>query len=246
MCDGKTYKGIFSKNSNRLNHIIDAYFLWCWCMKWEINMELKEQLKKALTELRKTKERKFDQTVDLIVNLQKFDVKKNAVNVFTSIPHKIKDKKICGFLEAKNKNVETITADEFKKYKGKTELKKLVKRFDFFIAQGSVMPKVATTFGRVLGPAGKMPSPQLGLLVNVDDKTINELKKKIDNSVKIRAKEASIKLAIGKQSMKDEDIVENILAVYNALLKNLPREKENIKNVEIKFTMTKPVKIDIR
>jgi len=209
-------------------------------------MELKEQLKKALTELRKDKERKFNQTIDLIVNLQKFDVKKNAMNLFTSVPHKVKDKKICGFLESKNKNIETITADEFKKYSDKKELKKLVKKFDFFIAQASVMPKVATTFGRVLGPAGKMPSPQLGLLVNVDDKAIEELKKKINNSVKIRAKEASIKLAIGKQSMKDEEIIENIVAVYNALLKVLPREKENVKNIEIKFTMTKPQKINIR
>ena len=54
---------------------------------------MKEKLSKALTELRKDKERKFDQTVDLIVNLQKFDVKKNQVNIFISVPHKIKGKK---------------------------------------------------------------------------------------------------------------------------------------------------------
>jgi hypothetical protein len=29
-------------------------------------------------------------------------------------------------------------------------------------------------------------------------------------------------------------------------LKELPREKENIKNVELKFTMTKPEKIQVR
>ena len=40
------------------------------------------------------------------------------------------------------------------------------------------MPKVATTFGRILGPLGKMPSPQLGIILNTDDKTINELKRK--------------------------------------------------------------------
>jgi ribosomal protein L1 len=108
------------------------------------------------------------------------------------------------------------------------------------------MPKVATSFGRVLGPAGKMPSPQLGIIVNADDKTINELKNKINNSIKIKAKESSIKLAIGKQSMKDEEIIENILVVYNSVLKALPRQKENIKNLEIKFTMTKPQKIMIR
>jgi len=209
-------------------------------------MTLKEDLKKALNELRKEKERKFDQTVDLIINLQKYDIKKNPLNLFISVPHKIKDKKICGFLEIKNKNIETITKDGFKKYSDKKELKKLVKKFDFFIAEASLMPKVATTFGRILGPVGKMPSPQLGILANVNEKAINELKVKINNSIKIRTKEASIKLAIGKQNMKDEEIIENIITVYNAILKALSREKDNIKNIEVKFTMTKPQKINIR
>ena len=44
-------------------------------------MELKEKLIKALAELRKGKERKFDQTLDLIINLQKFDSRKNSVNL---------------------------------------------------------------------------------------------------------------------------------------------------------------------
>jgi len=209
-------------------------------------MALKEDLKKSLSELRNEKERKFDQTVDLIINLQKFDLKKNAISLLVPVPHKIKDKKICAFLEAKNESVDTITSDEFKKYSDKKELKNLVNKYDFFIAQASLMPKVATTFGRVLGPAGKMPSPQLGIIMNVDDKTISELKNKINNNVKIKVKESSIKLAIGKQSMKDEEIIENIILIYNAVLKALPRDKENIKNVEIKFTMTKPQKIKIR
>ena len=210
-------------------------------------MELKDQLKKALEELRKEKERKFDQTVDLIINLQKFDIKKNQVNMFVSVPHKIKDKKIAGFLEVKNDKVETITADQFKKYhNNKNELKKIIKKYDFFIAQASVMPKVATTFGRVLGPVGKMPSPQLGIIVNADDKTIDELKKKINSSIKIRTKESSIKVPIGKQSMKDEEIIENSMSIYNALIKNLPRDKENVKNIELKFTMSKPQKINLR
>ena len=209
-------------------------------------MVSKEDLQKALTELRKEKEKKFDQTVDLIINLQKFDVKKTPINVFISVPYKIKDKKIGAFLETKNKNVETITPEEFKKYSDKKALKKIVKKFDFFIAQASLMPKVASTFGRVLGPVGKMPSPQLGIIMNSDDKTIENLKNKINSSVKLKSKEASIKIAIGKQSMKDEEIIENILTIYNSLLKSLPRGLENIKNIELKFTMTKPQKIKIR
>ncbi|TSC64961.1 MAG: large subunit ribosomal protein L1 [Candidatus Doudnabacteria bacterium Gr01-1014_77] len=209
-------------------------------------MDLKSDLKKALESLRKSGERKFNQTVDLIINLQKFDSKKNQINLFVTIPFKVKEKKIAGFLEVQNKGVETITPEQFKRYSEKKDLKKLVKKFDFFIAQASVMPRVATTFGRVLGPAGKMPSPQLGILMNVNDKEVEELKRKISNSVRIKIKEASIKLAIGKQSMKDEEIIENVISVYNAMLKVLPKEAENVKNIEIKFTMTKPEKIRIR
>ena len=209
-------------------------------------MEIEEQLKTALAELRKGKERKFDQTVDLIVNLQKFDNKKTPLNLFVQLPHKVKEKKIAAFLEVHNKNVETITKNDFKRYSGKNEIKKLVRNYDFFISQSSLMPSVATTFGRVLGPTGKMPSPQLGILINADDKAISELKMKINKSVRIRTKEPSIKIPIGKQSMKDEEIIENIMAVYNTLLKSLTKEKENIKNVEVKFTMTKPVRIGVR
>ena len=105
------------------------------------------------------------------------------------------------------------------------------------------MPSVATVFGKILGPVGKMPSPQLGILSNSDSKLIESVIEKINNSIKIRTKEPSIKVPIGKESMKDKDVVENIVYVYNNVLKNLPRNKENIRNIEIKFTMTKPIKI---
>lgn len=208
---------------------------------------MREELKKALIELRKNKERKFNETVDLIVNLQKFDIKRNSINVFTKLPFKVKEKKICAFLESKNDSIDTVTPEQFKKYgTNKALVKKLVAKYDFFIAQASVMPKVATTFGRTLGPTGKMPSPQLGILMDVNDKAIAELKEKINNSVKIRTKESSVKLAIGKKDMSDEDLIENMMTIYNTLVKELPRDRENIKNVEVKFTMTKPVKIQVR
>ena len=209
-------------------------------------MDLEKDLKKALEELRKEKKRKFNQTVDLIINLQKYNIKKNPLNLFIQLPYKVKEKKICAFFEVKNENVETITKNDFKKYSNKSELKKLVKKFDFFIAQASLMASVATAFGRILGPAGKMPSPQLGILLNAESKAIAELKGKIDTSVKIRTKDSSIKLAIGKENMEDKEIIENILQVYNTVLKSLQRENDNVKNIELKFTMTKPIKINVR
>ena len=61
--------------------------------------DLKEDLQNALKKLREnSKERKFNQTVDLIINLQKIDVKKNPINLFINVPHKIKEKKIAGCL----------------------------------------------------------------------------------------------------------------------------------------------------
>jgi len=109
-----------------------------------------------------------------------------------------------------------------------------------------LMPSVATSFGRVLGPSGKMPSPQLGILMNPDDKSIKELIDKINQSVRIRVKESSIKIPIGKEKMNDEKIIENVMVVYNALLKSLPKEKDNVKNIEIKFTMSKPMKVSVK
>jgi large subunit ribosomal protein L1 len=209
-------------------------------------MGISEDLKSALLELRKNEPKKFKQTVDLIVNLQKFDLKKTPLNLFVRVPHKSKEKRVAGFFETESKFVDTITEMDFKKYSDKNKLKGLVKKYDFFIAQAKLMPKVATTFGRVLGPAGKMPSPQMGIVLNADEKSIEELKEKINTSIRIRAKEPSIKIGIGKEDMKDEDIVENAVSIFNELVKALPRDKENIKNVEIKFTMTKPVKIKIR
>ena len=208
--------------------------------------EFEDQVKKALEELKKSKERKFNQTVDLIINLQKFDVRKSQINLFLKVPHKIKDKKVAGFLESKNKDIDTITPTEFNKYRDKKELKNLVKKYDFFISQASLMPKVATTFGKILGPAGKMPSPQLGIILNADEKSILDLKEKINNTIKVKLKESSIKLAMGKQDMKEENLIENISYVYKEILKVLPRNKENIKNVAVKFTMTKPIKINIK
>ncbi len=210
-------------------------------------MTFKEDLKKALAELRKTDDRNFEQTVDLIINLRKFNVRKNPLNIIINVPHKIKDKKVGGFFESKNKNVETITPNEFKKYSDKKKLRNIGRKFDFFIADAKLMPKVAKTFGRVLGPAGKMPSPQMGIIRgNINDEKINNLKKIINSSIKLKAKEASIKLAVGKESMKDKEIIENVLTIYNKIVKALPQDKENIKNVQIKFTMTKPQKIQVR
>lgn len=210
-------------------------------------MELREQLKESLKQVREGEQkRNFDQTAELIINLQKLEVKKTSLNTFISLPYKIKDKKVAGFLESKSDVVDTITPNEFEKYKDKKELKSVAKKYDFFISQASVMPKVASTFGRVLGPLGKMPSPKMGLIKNADDNTIKDLKEKIDSSVKVDLKEKSIKVPVGKESLDDEKVVENATTIYGEIEKLLPRGKDNVKNVELKFTMSKPQKISMK
>jgi large subunit ribosomal protein L1 len=208
-------------------------------------MSAEEKILEAIKKIRETPKKNFDQTIDLIINLKEIDIKKAALNTFINLPNKIKDKKVMGFFEKKSKIVDSLVKEDFAHYKDKKDIKKLVKNYDFFIANAKLMPSVATTFGRVLGPTGKMPSPQLGILANEDDKSIEELVKKIDSTVRIRLKEPSIKIGIGKESLKDEQIMQNILAVYNKIIESLPRKKENIKNIKIKLTMGKPIALEI-
>ncbi len=204
------------------------------------------ELKEALAELRKDEKRKFEQSVDLIVNLKGVDLKRTSVSSVISVPHKIKEKKVCGFLSKKSPLINSITKPEFDKYKDKKALKNLIKNYDFFISIAGLMPSVATTFGKILGPAGKMPSPQLGVISNDDDKSINDILNKISKSVKIRANEPSIKLSVGRENMKDEEIADNIRAIYNGVINMLPAKKDNVRSVLVKFSMSKPIKLEIK
>ena len=208
-------------------------------------MTTEEKFIKAIEALKadKSKEIKFDQTVDLIINLKEFDVRRHAFNLFIQVPHKIKDKKISGFFEKDSKIVDTIKKADFGKYKEKKDIRKLIKNYDYFIANAKLMPAVATSFGRALGPVGKMPSPQLGILPNEDEKVIESIVNEINSTARIKVKEPSIKLRIGKQSMETEKIMQNALVIYKKVLETLPRKIDNIKNVKIKFTMSKPVKV---
>ena len=201
---------------------------------------------KAIEKLR-TSEKKvnFNQTVDLIVNLKEFDVRRSAFNLFVHVPNKIKDKKIAGFFEKKSSLIDTITKEEFVKFKEKKDIKRLVRKYDFFISNAKLMPAVATSFGRILGPAGKMPSPQLGILPSEDEKMIKALIDKINTNVRIIVKEPSIKVGIGKESLTDEQIMQNAITVYHKIIESLPRKKDNLRDVKIKLTMGKPEKVGV-
>ena len=209
-------------------------------------MGIEDNFKNALKELRKAgKKSKFDETVDLIVNLKNFDARKDAFSMFLEMPVKIKDKKIAGFFEKDSKVIDTIKKEDFPRYKEKKDVRRLVKEYDFFIANAKLMPSIATSFGRVLGPAGKMPSPQLGILTNEDDNTIKQLNERINSTLRVRVKEPSIKIGIAKESFKDEDIVKNAVFAYQRVLESLPKKIDNVRNIKIKFTMGKPTPVKL-
>lgn len=211
----------------------------------------KNQILNALKLARKnSKKRKFDQSVDLIVNLKGLNLKKPEENVNDFLILKKKGKK-CTFgcligSELVNKAKEVcdvvISVNDFPAYTDK--IKKLAKGIDFFIAQADLMPKVAANFGKILGPMGKMPNPKAGCVV---PKTIPLLKpviEKLSNTVRLQTKsEQIVKCIVGVESMNDEEIADNVIQIYDYLITHLPQEKNNIKSLFLKLTMGKSVLI---
>ena len=134
---------------------------------------------------------------------------------------------------------------DFDKYAQDKKLaKKLASSHDFFVAQANIMPKIATAFGRVLGPKGKMPNPKAGCIVppNANLKIIYE---KLQKTVKISGKKAAlVQTIVGNEESTMGDIAENIKYVYSNLIHHLPQEENNVKSVYIKFTMGQPIKIE--
>jgi large subunit ribosomal protein L1 len=210
----------------------------------------KDRVKKAIEELKKHPKRKFNQSYDLVINLKNFEVKSNPLDFFVTLPHPkgraIKVACFCDQLlidEAKKTCDLVITESDFDKYKEKSAAKKLAEGYDYFIAQANLMPKVATTFGKVLGVKGKMPNPKLGCVVP-PNANLDPLVKKLGLTVRLQAKKATnLQCIVGKEDQADEEVIANIMAVFNAALKNVPNETQNIKDSALKLTMSKPVKI---
>jgi len=207
----------------------------------------KELIANTLKKLKENSPKKnFKQSIDLIINLKGLDLKKaeHNLNLFVAL-HNDTGKKVsvCAFvaadMEGKAKEVcdETILADQFVKYKGKSEIKKLANKHTFFIAQASVMPKVATAFGRFLGPKGKMPNPKMGGVLP-PNANIKQLYEKLKKTINLATKnEPTVKCRIGQEDASDDNIIDNILTAYNSVIQKLPNEKQNVKSVMLKLTM---------
>ena len=213
----------------------------------------KEELQSALTRAKDISDkRNFKQSFDLIINLKGLDPKKpeHQIDLFINLPHtRGKKAKVCALVgpelaeQAKGIFDSVILSDNFVAYKDKKEIKKLANSCDFFIAQINIMPKVATAFGRVFGPRGKMPNPKSGGVV-APNANLKPLYEKLQRTVRVTTKNAPlIQCGIGTEDMNMNEVTDNALSVYSTVLRALPNEKHNIKDIHVKLTMGKPVKI---
>jgi large subunit ribosomal protein L1 len=135
-------------------------------------------------------------------------------------------------------------------YAGADELVKQIEggwlEFDVSIATPDVMPKVAK-LGRILGRRGLMPNPKSGTVVQAQD-----LGRVISEASKGRAefrldRTAIIHLPIGKVSFDKDQLLENLAAAIEAILKAKPSGSKGqyIKSAYLSTAMGPGFKLDI-
>lgn len=194
-------------------------------------------------------DRKFNQSVDLILDIQEIDMKapEGKIQEVVELPRDtLKPNKVCVIAQgefafkAKSSGADFVVerADLEALTGKKKELRKLGTTYDVFIAEAPLMASVGRILGPVLGPRGKMPIP---VPPNAD---IAALIVKHRKTVGVRMRnQPIIQVRVGSQQMKDEDIAENAMAVLRVLDGKLKRGLKNVKFAFIKTSMGEPVKI---
>ena len=227
--------------------------------------KLKDALGKAIDnsvwkkEGKPNKVRKFDESLDIIVNLRDLDIKnpQNRINLefLLSHPiHKFEELNCCiitdgdQLTEVKKKGYSSCDKqflDDLNK-KDKKLKKSFVKRYDSFICRADMMRDVARVLGRFLGQAGKMPKPQpkgYGIVqpsAKVDDFTSN-----FERRVIVATNKAPIVQAVfGKKSIDTEKNFENLTGIVHFIESQLPNGPGNIKSIYLKTSMGKPFKVE--
>jgi len=117
--------------------------------------------------------------------------------------------------------------------------------FDIAIATPPMMRKVGR-LGRILGPRGLMPSPKSGTVVPEDDleRVIKEARL---GRVEFRVdKTANVHVPIGKVSFSDHQLLENLAALMEAIVRARPAGLKGtyIRRVSLAPTMGPSVKVD--
>jgi large subunit ribosomal protein L1 len=210
------------------------------------NKTITEAIKQAKAQ---SGQKKFNQTVDLILDIVEIDMKapEGKIQEIVELPYVGKPNKVCVLassgdfiVKAKNSQAEkVIERSDLDALNGKKkELRKLASDYDVFICEVPLMPLVGKTLGPVLGPRGKMPIPvppnaDLAALIAKHRKTV---------IVRMRA-QPIIQVSVGQEQMKDEELVENTMTVLRVLDGKLKRGLKNVKYAFIKTSMGEPVKI---
>src|SRR6187551_1746906 len=190
------------------------------------NDQLKELVKKAREA---TPKRNFAQSAEITLVLKDIDVKKGfSVNEIVVLPNPAKKAGV-------DQVMEPDTLDRIGT--NRREARKIVRSYDFFLADATLMSSVGRSLGQFLGPKGKMPTPvPYGA-------PIENIASRLRSSTRIRSKnQLNMSTKIGDESMTDEQLVANASAVIATVEKKLPQGEKNFRNAIIKFTMGKALK----
>ena len=193
-----------------------------------------------------SKQRKFKQSVEMIIVFKDIDVKKGfALNEIVQLPKTSSPATVCimatGDMGQKAKEAKAdavLGSEELDKFSAnKRASRKFINKYDFFLADTQIMPAVGKVLGQLLGPRGKMPTP---VPFNA---SIESFLQRFRSSIKVRSR-ASLAMSckIGDESMENTDLSINAYAVLSAVEKKLPNGEKNLKRIIIKTTMGKPIK----
>ena len=192
------------------------------------------------------KERKFTEALELIMVFKDIDVKKGfAINETVQLPKTSSPASVCVMAtgdmgtKAKAANADrVIDANELEQLSAnKRESRKLINKYDFFLADTQIMPTVGKTLGQLLGPRGKMPTP---VPFNAP---IESFLQRFRSSIKVRVRGSlSMSCKIGTKAMEDSELAANANAVINLVKTKLPNGEKNIKKIMIKTTMGKAIR----
>ena len=208
--------------------------------------QLVEVIKKAKES---DKTRKFQQSIEMIFVFKDIDVKKGfAIRETVQLPKKMnKSASVCIIaagdlgIKAKNAKADRVMneAELVQLGKNKRESRKVINKYDFFLADTKLMPTVGKVLGQLLGPRGKMPTP---IPFNAP---VEALLERFRTSVGVKVKGSlSLSCKIGEESMDDADLAANANTIAAAIEKKLPNGDKNIRKIMIKTTMGKAIRLE--
>ena len=204
------------------------------------------ELLEAVSLLKAMNKTKFDETVEVAINLG-IDPKHadQAVRGTVSLPHGT-GKEIKVLVIAKGDNID-LAKEAGADYYGAEEYLEKIKGgwtdIDVIVSTPDMMGDVGK-LGKLLGPRGLMPNPKSGTVTNDISKAVNELKAgKIEFRVE---KEGIIHVGIGKISFDENQIIENFNAFMSAIVKAKPISIKGryIERISITSTMGPGLKLN--